>query len=150
MRDTRDMHRAGLVLSALYAWSTALAVGVVVADMVIAAQPGVADPAGSEVVDLLLLFTAAVLILGVAASGATAGHPAASRPLVASLVVLVVGLFTPLWFGGVAAALEAALGIAIGPALRLVEASLVSALAFIGFWGSVRSAGPGRGPVAHG
>jgi hypothetical protein len=144
------MRRAEPALTGLYAWSTALALGVVLADMVIAGQPGIGGAARSEVGDLLLLSSGAILVLGVGATAASVGHRSASWPLAASVVVLVVGLFTPLWFGGVATALEAALGVAIGPALRLAEASLVSILAFIGFWGSVRSAGPGRGPVAHG
>ena len=133
------MRQPALYLAGLYAWTVTIAFGAVLLDVVYAAQfPSDATVVPAEVSDFLLGVAALTVLAGIGAIAASWGWKPARYLLVASLLVVVVGLLTPALLSGLARDAESALGVRIGPWVRLGECGLASILAFIGLWESWR------------
>jgi hypothetical protein len=124
----------------LYAWTATVAFGAVLVDVVYAAQASTgATSVPGEAADLQLGVVAVTLLMAIGAVAVSWDRRPARDPLLASLVVVVAALVTPLVLSGPVGDAEAALGVRIGPWLRLGVAGLASVLAFVGVRGAWRS-----------
>ncbi len=132
------MRQPGLSLVGLYAWTVTMAFGATLLDAVYASRIATDSPlilAG--VGDFLLGVAALSVLFALAAIAASWELKPARYLLVASLVVVVIGLLTPALLSETIRDAERALGLRVGPWVRLGESGLASILAFIGlraFW----------------
>lgn len=137
------MRQPGPLLIGLYAWTVTVAFGAILLDVVYASQVRRGSPAAmAEAGDVLLglaALTVLAAIVAVAAIAASWELKPARYLLVASLVVVVASLLTPALLSDVVRDAERALGVRVGPSVRLGEAGLASILAFAGLRASWRS-----------
>ena len=118
-----------------------MAFGAVLLDVAYANQvPGNSAVVPAEVSDFLLGVACLTVLAGIGAIAAAWGWTPARYLLVASLVVVVVSLLTPALLSGIIRDAEGALGVRVGPWVRLGEAGLPSILAFVGLRESWRNA----------
>jgi hypothetical protein len=79
--------------------------------------------------DLLLAIAALAVLTGIGAVAGTWGRKPARYLLLASLAVVVVGVLTPALVADIVRDAEGALGVRVGPWVRLGEGGLASTLA---------------------
>jgi hypothetical protein len=123
--------RVGPLLVGFYAWIVAVSCGAILLDVVYAR---LAADVVTDVRDLLLGIVAVTIVAGVGAVAAAWTFAAPRYLLLASVVLVVVEPLVPALLSGVVRDAEGALGVAIGPWIRIGGSGLASVLAFFGLW----------------
>jgi hypothetical protein len=86
----------------------------------------------AEVRDFLLVLAAVAVLTAIGAIAAAWDHKPARYALVASFVLVVFAVLAPAILSGIIDEAERALGVRVGPWLRIGDAGLASVLAFVG------------------
>ncbi len=126
--------------ASLYTWIVSISFGAVLLDILYARaasrnfNPSDVTVIFSNGADFLLLLSAISLLAGLAAVGLTWPRAAARNLLIVSLIVIVIELFTPVFFGTLISRAQASSGLAFGMWIRLVGNGLSSILAFLALW----------------
>jgi hypothetical protein len=135
------MRQPGPLLVGLYAWTVTVAFGAVLLDIVDATQvPRSSAAVLAEGSDLLLGLASLTVLAGIGAIAASWEWKPARYLVVASLVVVVAAVLTPAVLSDVIQEAERALGVRVGPWVRLGAGGLASILAFVGLRESWRHA----------
>ena len=123
--------RARFLLVGAYVWLVAVCFGGTLVDVAYASVVS-GDPA--DVRDLLLGLSVMAIVAGIAATTAAWEWGAAGYLLLVSLVLVVGELVAPVFLSGSIIDAEGALGVGLGPWIRLGVSGSASVLAAIGFW----------------
>ena len=136
MSNTKDPRNEstgllGPLAVGVYAWATAVYFGIALIDIMYARLVPEAAAASSEVADLMLLVSVALVLVALVSIGLTWNSRVARNFLIASLLVSLLGFATP-------AVLSPFLqdGSAVGAGIRIIIGGITSILAFMGFYKS--------------
>jgi hypothetical protein len=138
------MVSVGPLVVGVYAWSSAVFLGVVLLDVALArlivAAGGTAPYSGaSDVRDLLLPMAGLVIVAGLAAAASARRSPSVTVLLIAAVGLGLGELLVPALLARPIDDLSATIGIALGPWLRVGAAAAVSILAFGALWRVARA-----------
>jgi hypothetical protein len=134
------MRQPGPLLVGLYAWTVTVMLGAVLIDVVWASQMSTDAPeVAAEVRDFLLVLAAMPAVTAIGAIAVSGDHKPAGYPLVASFVLVVFAVLAPVFLSGIIGEVDRALGVRVGPWLRIGDAGLASILAFVGLRASWRN-----------
>jgi hypothetical protein len=120
----------GSLAVGLYAWVAAVSFGAVLLDIVYSRLVAEARTAFAEEADFLLLVSAVTIVAAFGAIVLAWNAKAARNLCIASLVIVVSGLFAPVLLSPY---LQGA-GSSLGTGIRLAISGLASLLAFLGFY----------------
>jgi len=126
-----------LLVVAVFAGFATTYLGAVVLDIV-RTEAAATVVGGSEAADRLLVLFGLTGLAGVAAVWAAADRPKARNLLILSVALVSLELFVPLLVAGPVAGVEDAVGIRLGPWVRLAAAGGAALTAWLGLWAASR------------
>lgn len=128
--------RASTWITGGYAWLSAVLTGTILADIVRAAG---GDQAPSEAADVLLLLWGMTVLAGLGALVSAWTRPRTAVLLLISLTLVGAEVVVAVVLGPIVGDVESAVGVRMGPWLRLGASAAASLAAFAGWWASERA-----------